>query len=126
MKGYPTNPQTIGEHIRKRRLDLNLRQIEVAKIIDCDELSVVNWEKGHNEPSVNYMAGIVNFLGFNPVPEGASLAQMLVGYRKARGMTQKQFARKIGVDPSTLARWERVEREPIGRFTVLVRTALSS
>jgi hypothetical protein len=29
-KGYPAIPKTLGEEIRKRRLDLNLRQIDVA------------------------------------------------------------------------------------------------
>ena len=32
--------------IRKRRLDLGLRQIDAAKMIGCEEMSVVNWEKG--------------------------------------------------------------------------------
>ena len=41
VKGYPATPKTVGEAIRKRRLDLNLRQIDVAAIIDCDEISVV-------------------------------------------------------------------------------------
>jgi hypothetical protein len=33
----------IGEVIRKRRLDLGLRQIDVAKFIACNEMTVVNW-----------------------------------------------------------------------------------
>jgi len=32
----------MGEEITKRRLDLNLRQVDVAKIISCDEMTVVN------------------------------------------------------------------------------------
>jgi hypothetical protein len=32
MKGYPASPKTIGEMIRKRRLDLDLRQIDFIKI----------------------------------------------------------------------------------------------
>jgi hypothetical protein len=30
VKGYPANPKTIGEAIRKRRLDCGLRQIDVG------------------------------------------------------------------------------------------------
>jgi transcriptional regulator with XRE-family HTH domain len=74
VKGYPHSPTSVGEHIRKRRLDLKLRQIDSAKAIGCDELTVVNWEKGHTQPSVNHMAGFVRFLGFNPIPDGESLA----------------------------------------------------
>jgi transcriptional regulator with XRE-family HTH domain len=123
-KGYPVDPKTIGEMIRKRRLDLGLRQIEAAKMIGCDEMSIVNWEKGHRTPRVNHMAGVVEFLGFNPFQNGDTLAHRLVNHRKALGMTQKEFAEQLGVDPSTLARWERGEREPAGRFVNMVSNVL--
>jgi DNA-binding transcriptional regulator YiaG len=45
-RGYPSTPNTSGEEILKRRLNLNLQQIDVAKIIGCDQMTVVNWEKG--------------------------------------------------------------------------------
>ena len=123
-KGYPTDPKTIGEMIRKRRLDLGLRQIDAAKMIGCDEMSIVNWEKSHRTPRVNHMAGVVEFLGFNPFQSGDTMAQRLVNHRMASGITQKEFARQIGVDPSTLARWERGEREPACRFINRVFGAL--
>jgi transcriptional regulator with XRE-family HTH domain len=62
------------------------------------------------------MAKVVEFLGYNPLPTGATIAEQLVAHRKARGLTQKIFARELGIDPSTLAKWERGEREPKGRF----------
>ena len=74
-------------------------------------MSVVNWEKGHSSRRVNHMAKVVEFLGFNPFQNGDTLAQRLINRRKALGITQKEFARQIGVDPSTLARWERGERD---------------
>jgi transcriptional regulator with XRE-family HTH domain len=88
----------LGEMIRKRRLDLGLRQIDAAKMIGCDEMSVVNWEKGHRSPRVNQMAGVVNFLGFNPFQNGDTMAHRLVNHRKALGITQKEFAGQLGVD----------------------------
>ena len=116
MTGYPTVPKTIGEMIRKRRLDLGLRQIDVAKVIGCDEMSIVNWERGHTIPRITHMAGVTRFLGCNPFPSAETLAERLVNRRKARGITQKEFARQIGVDLSTLARWERGKREPKSLF----------
>ncbi len=92
--------------IRKRRLDLGLRQIDVAKMIGCDEMTIVNWEKGHRSPRVNHLARVVEFLGFNPFQDGDTMAHRLVNHRKALGITQNEFARQIGVDPSTLSRWE--------------------
>jgi transcriptional regulator with XRE-family HTH domain len=52
--------------IRKRRLDLGLPQVDVAKTVGCDELTVVNWEKGHSSARVNHLARVADFLGFNP------------------------------------------------------------
>src|ERR1043166_9367221 len=106
-KNYPTNPKTIGEAIRKRRLDLGLRQVDVAKEIGCDEMTVVNWEKGHSTPRINYLANVVKFLGFDPFPNGETLAQQLIKRRKVRGVTQKALARELGIDPSRLGRYER-------------------
>ncbi len=103
--------------IRKRRLDLGLRQRDVAEIVGCDTMTVVNWEKGHTAfPQIKHMAGVVRFLGFNPLPDGDTMAQRLANFRRARGLTQKAFAGQLGVDQSTLAKWERGERLPIGTF----------
>jgi transcriptional regulator with XRE-family HTH domain len=124
-KGYPATPKTLGEKIRKRRLDLNLRQIEVAKIVGCDEMTVVNWEKGHASPRINHMPNVLKFLGFNPLQKCDTLAQRIVSHRTALGVTQKDFARQLGVDPSTLARWERGERKPYGKQLVAIEVLLA-
>jgi DNA-binding XRE family transcriptional regulator len=44
--GYPVELRSIGDHIRKRRLDLGLLQIEVAAQIGVTENTVLNWEHG--------------------------------------------------------------------------------
>jgi DNA-binding XRE family transcriptional regulator len=63
VKKYPNDPKTIGEAIRKRRLDLGLRQIDVAETIGCNEMTIVNWEKGHIRPRTDKMSDIGTFLG---------------------------------------------------------------
>ena len=124
MTGYPIIPKTISEMIRKRRLDLGLRQIDVAKMIRCDEMSIVNWERGHTIRVSLTLAGVTRSLDYNPFSSGDTVAQQLVNHRKAHGITQKEFARQIGVDPSALARWERDKREPKGRFHQIVEAIL--
>jgi DNA-binding XRE family transcriptional regulator len=94
---------------------------EIAtKMIGCDKMSIVNWERGHSVPRINLMAGVTRFLGFSPFRRGGDLAQRLVNHRQALGRTQKEFAHLIGVDPSTLARWERGERKPNGALLKVV------
>jgi transcriptional regulator with XRE-family HTH domain len=99
-KGYPASPNDIGKMIRKRRLDLELRQADAAKAIGCDETTIVNWENGHRIPRISHLSGVVKFLGFDPFTSGDTLAQRLVNHRKALGATQAAFAAQLGVDPS--------------------------
>ena len=87
-------------------MDLSLRQKDVAEIIGCDKDTITNWEKGRRSPTISHTAKIANFLGYNPFSEGTTLAERLVNYRKARGLRQKDFARQLGIDPSTLANYE--------------------
>jgi len=60
-KDYPANPKTIGEHIRKRRMDLGLMQREVAKIIGVTESTIWNWENGWDIQK-KYMKRVGGFL----------------------------------------------------------------
>ena len=43
--------QTLGEHIRKRRLEQGLFQRNLAKLIGVDEMTIVNWEKEKTKPT---------------------------------------------------------------------------
>ena len=47
---YPSNPKTFGEHLRKARLDLKLQIKEVAKLIDVDEMTIINWKIRNVKP----------------------------------------------------------------------------
>jgi DNA-binding XRE family transcriptional regulator len=65
-KAYPKRLATIGYHIRKRRLDLDLVQVEVAAIIDVDEMTIVGWELNHCKPHIRHISAIIDFLGYLP------------------------------------------------------------
>ncbi len=89
-------------------------QKDVAEQIGVDKTSVFNWEANSASPEIRYMPAIIGFLGYNPLPEADTLGERLVRHRTSLGLSQKEAARRLGVDPSTLARWERGEREPAG------------
>ncbi|MGH8046183.1 MAG: helix-turn-helix domain-containing protein [Chthoniobacterales bacterium] len=113
---YPKQVVTIGDAIRKRRLDLRLLQKDVAARLGCDTDSVCHWEIGRSYPKICFFKPIVEFLGYSPFPVKDSIAGHLVNYRKIRGWTQKHFAAVIGIDQATLAKYERGERIPAGKY----------
>jgi DNA-binding XRE family transcriptional regulator len=87
--------------------------------------SVFNWEANTASPEVRYMPAIIRFLGYNPLPPIDGWATRLVQCRTTLGLSQKEFARRLGVAQSTLARWERGEREPTGKFAVRAQPLLA-
>lgn len=53
---------------------------------------------------------------YDPLPPATTWAERFVRHRTSLGLTQEESARRIGVDPLTLARWER-ECEPVGALS---------
>jgi transcriptional regulator with XRE-family HTH domain len=122
----PTQPQSVGDHLRRRRLGLKMLQRDVAARIGVTESSVFNWEANSAAPELRYMPAIIRFLGYNPLPEGKTWGERLVRQRTTLGFSQKAAARRLGVDPSTLARWERGEVEPIGKLAARAERFLAA
>jgi site-specific DNA recombinase len=112
----PSEPRTVGDHIRKRRLTLKLLQRDAAEQFGVDQTSIHNWEGNTSIPEVRYMPAIIRFLGYNPLPAADGYGARLVRQRTTLGLSQKQSAERLGVDPGTLARWERGERTPAGEL----------
>jgi DNA-binding transcriptional regulator YiaG len=61
-KGYPVGPKTLGQKIRKYRMDLGLFQKDVAIFVGVATDTVTLWEKGRKEPSKRYLKRIEQFL----------------------------------------------------------------
>jgi transcriptional regulator with XRE-family HTH domain len=103
----------LGNHLRKRRLDLALHQKDAAKRLGADETSVNNWEKNTKTTSLRFIPRIIAFLGYYPRnSEPRSLGERIVLTRRLLGLSQRKLARQLGVDPGTLGTWERNKAEP--------------
>lgn len=123
--GYPAEPRTLGEHLKKRRLDLRLTQAQSARRIGTTRDRFRQWEGGEFEPTVSRMPNVVEFLGADPRPEPASWAAWLVWYRGGRGLSQAAMARQLGVAPRTVWLWETGRRRPtdenLAKFSTIRR-----
>ncbi|MCA1636794.1 MAG: transcriptional regulator [Acidobacteria bacterium] len=109
---YPYFPTTIGDYLRKKRLDLRLRQKDVAKIIQTTVTSIRNWENNFHQPYLQVIPAIINFLGFCPYYSNLPISQKLIIWRSVKGIRQGVMAQLIGIDQSTLARWEQGRKIP--------------
>jgi len=124
-KAYPKHLKTLGDHIRKRRLDLGLLQKDVAERLGVDTASIGNWESNDVQPMVHCLPGILAFLGHNPLPEADDLIGKLKRIRSTLGLSQEQLAQKLGIDESTIAGWERGDNTPVGAYRKLLEYFIS-
>lgn len=99
-------PQTLGDHVRKKRLKMGLMQKEAAELLGVNTWTVLNWEKGHTDPPIVVIPAILSFLGYDPFPKPKKLAQRLLAKRREMGWSIKQAANVVGVDPDTWRKWE--------------------
>lgn len=105
-KPYPKELITYGDHLRKKRLDLNLSQPQVAKLINVTTDSITNWELNRNNPDLIHIPNIISFLEYAP----DIIINPIKKYRTEKGLTQKELAKILEIDPTTLARIERGDK----------------
>ena len=77
LRNYPVNPKTLGEHLRKKRIDLSLSMTQLAKLLGLGitNKAIEKWEKNQNRPTEAHRGRIIEFLEFDPattIPTGDS------------------------------------------------------
>jgi transcriptional regulator with XRE-family HTH domain len=111
-RGYPHELRSLGDHIRRRRLDLGLRQRTVASRLGVSVETVALWEKGRVEPLPRQYPGLIRFLGYDPTGEVSSIGNRLQTLRWQLGLTQAEFAARLCLDEGTVSGWESGARRP--------------
>ena len=111
------NPQTIGDHLRNRRLRLGLLQREVAEIVGTTVQTICNWEANRSTPQLRFMPAVNAFLGCSAYStQNQSLGERIADWRRAHGVSQRALAYMLGIDQSTVVGWERGRHKPSERL----------
>ncbi|MBK7407188.1 MAG: helix-turn-helix transcriptional regulator [Saprospirales bacterium] len=63
---YPAELNTLGDHLRKTRLDRGLSQPDLARILRVTTDTITGWELNRHKPGVNSIRAIMEFLGNTP------------------------------------------------------------
>jgi transcriptional regulator with XRE-family HTH domain len=102
---YLEAPQTLGQHLRKRRRELGRLQREVAERIGVAVETVINWEKDRTKPVPAKFRPVIAFLGYDPSPAPKTLAERVEAKRRVLGVTFEQVAEYLGWDTGSLTRY---------------------
>jgi transcriptional regulator with XRE-family HTH domain len=115
---------TLGDLLRKCRLDRGLRQGEVARDIGCSLASVRNWEVNRNNVSFHHLARVYDFIGICPYDSSLPVGGRLRERREYLGYSIKAVALMLGADPCTVAYWERGDHSPTKASLAKIRCFL--
>ncbi|WP_337288363.1 helix-turn-helix transcriptional regulator, partial [Candidatus Methylomirabilis sp.] len=113
--GYPAHPRSLGEHLRKRRLDLGLFQNQVANQLGVDEMTVVYREKARIKPSVRQLPKLVTFLGYVPFECPTDPLGRLRYYKRVQGLSCEALAQELEMDESMVTGWLAGKHRPSAR-----------
>lgn len=63
---YPVQPSSIGDLIRKARMDAGLQIVQLAKAAGLHEMTIVNWRQGRAIPSADKLEAVKRVLALAP------------------------------------------------------------
>lgn len=110
---YISAPQTLGNKIRNRRLELGLLQKDLAVILNTVEESIYRWETNRNLPEMKYMPNIIDFLGYFPFEiDTSTLGGQIKKYRYYHGLSQEELAKLLEINESTIFHYEKRSHKP--------------
>ena len=135
IRGVPvqTDLNSLGRHLRRRRLQLKIFQSEAARRMKVSNRTLSLWECDRLYPTWFYWPRIIAYLGFDPFtdstlgrPKGnetssvaflssetpATIGQQIMKRLIEMRKTRSQFAAEIGISTKTLWNWERDRRKP--------------
>ena len=51
------------ERLRELRVEKNISQLELAKVVNMSKMAISHWESGHSEPSIAQLKELSKFFG---------------------------------------------------------------
>ncbi len=121
---YPKQLKSLGDHIRAHRLDLGSLPRDVARKAGVSEASIWQWENNRTTPKVSLITRIYEFLGYAPYTPPESFGAWLGQARKGLGLSRRKLAQTLGMDVTTVDRWERGRGRPTAASLARLRRLL--
>ena len=121
---FSREPVTLGDHLRRRRIQLCLNQKVVAAKLGVIPSTIWNWEHGWTI-DLRFIPRVIAFLGYNPTPPPEDVIEKLAWYKQAHGLTLEQLGAEMGRDPAQLADWLSGRHKPCRRNLEVIERSVN-
>ena len=119
----------IGELIKERREELGYSQVKLASLLGVNSGTVSRWDSGKTQDmrldNLDSLSIILKFpitemfsLSAISLPDNSKLGELIRTQREKLSITQNQLAGLIGINHSTISRWERGLTKDIKRAQI--------
>jgi DNA-binding transcriptional regulator YiaG len=102
-----------------------LEQWQAAEEIGVSVATYRGWEVNRAAPTVKHLPGAIAFLGFDWRDSNDSFGDQIRTTRTRRGLSIREAASEIGIDPTTLRRWEVGDGLPSAALRGVIETWLA-
>lgn len=99
----------MGKKIQRKRLELGLTQLEMAKLLNLNDQTISRWETEESIPNVKHYPSIISFLGTYPFEIEESLGGKCKRYRFTQGLSQKRLAQILKIPLKNIQAIEKKE-----------------
>lgn len=105
--GYPAELRHLGDHLHRRRFEIDLSMAALGRELGVDDETIANWEAGSPPRADRHLDRLHEFLGYCPLDYRVRrLGTQVRAWRRAKGLGQESAASALGVSYSTLKRLE--------------------
>ncbi len=104
LEEFTRKPITLGDYLRRRRIELGLHQKDIAVRLNVATSTVWSWEN-RGLVDLRFILRVIGFLGYNQVLQPENLLERLAWYKLVNGLTLEQLGAEMRRDPEQLADW---------------------
>jgi transcriptional regulator with XRE-family HTH domain len=116
----------LGPRLRAARRSRGLSIRELAEKLRVDPTTIWKWEHGRSTPFARYLPAILELVGDEQVSADAPLGDRIRAYRRRNGLTQGQFAERLGLQPGSVSDWELGKHPPCRRLLSMLEKLLGA
>ena len=90
-------------------------------MLGVSEASIWQWENNRTTPKVSLVPKVYTFLGYAPYTPRLPFGAWLAAVRWGLGLSRRKLARRLGMDVTTVDRWERGRGQPTADSLARIR-----